>query len=142
VLDATKDAGGTLGASSAELTMAWRYGRTPAATTVRFVLRDLERAREQAYELAVRDARSRGERLARLNNVKLGRVASLQELHVSGDVGEVLQHNPWNEDGAPAVQRDEISTDNLADIPVSVRLMVRFEIDAAAPQPVASGESK
>jgi uncharacterized protein len=146
VIDATKDAGGSLGPSAAEMNMAWRYGRMPAGTTVRFVLRDLTRAREQAYEQAVRDARSRAERLARLNDVKLGRVTSLQELQVAGDNPEVHQrnvYNPWGgEDSGATPERDEIVNDSLADITVNVRLMVRFQIESPNAQPVAGAESK
>ncbi len=96
VLDTIKDAGGSLGPSSSETMMAMRYGRMPNGTSVKFVLRDFKRLREQAYEQAVEDARTRGSRLAKLNGVKLGQVVAVQEVHVAGDQPESnVQRTPW-----------------------------------------------
>jgi uncharacterized protein YggE len=141
VLDTIKDAGGNLGPSSSEAMMAMRYGRMPGGASVKFVLRDFKRLREQAYEQAVEDARTRGSRLAKLNGVKLGRVVAVQEVHVAGDQAEsTVQRTPWywgGETTETAHQPDEISADTLGDVPVTVRLTVRFEI----PEPDAAPAS-
>jgi uncharacterized protein len=129
VLDTIKDAGGSMGPSSSETMMAMRYGRMPSGTSVKFVLGDFKRLREQAYEQAVEDARTRGGRLAKLNGVKLGRVLAVQEVHVAGDLGgSNIQRSPWGEITETAHNSDEISADTLADVPVTVRLTVRFDI--------------
>jgi uncharacterized protein YggE len=132
VLDTAKDAGGVLGPSQAEMNMAMRYGQMPSVTTVRFALRDFKRTREQAYEAAVVDARNRATLLAKLYGVKLGRVLAVQELQVAGDKPETPQQQmPWwfggNQTEHPH-EAGEIVTDSLAEIPVNVRLAVRFEI--------------
>jgi len=127
VLDTAKDAGGALGPTAAEMNMAYRYGRMTSATSVRFVLRDFQKVRDDAYELAVADARNRGTLLARLYGVKLGRVISVQEVQVSGDNPDYGQPN-WQYVDHSDHNRNEISSDRCAEIPVNVRLMVRFDI--------------
>ncbi len=137
VLDTIKDAGGNLGPSQNEAMMAMRYGRTPGGTNVKFILGDFKRLREQAYEQAVADARLRGNRLATLSGVKLGPVLAVQEVQIAGDVVEsTAQKMPWfwgGETNETPREPDEITADSLGDLPVTVRLVVRFEI------PVATG---
>jgi hypothetical protein len=145
VLDTTKDAGGQLGPSPTEMQMGWNYGRPPQATTVKFVLRDFQDLREQAYEQAVGDARTRAQRLAKLSGVKLGRVRAVQEIQVSGDTPEMYQNNPYYYGGYPqqVIQnRNEITTDSFAEIPVNVRLMVRFDIVEADAKDAAVSKAR
>jgi uncharacterized protein YggE len=145
VLDTIKDAGGGLGPSSSEAMMAMRYGRMPSGTSVKFVLRDFKRLRELAYEQAVEDARTRGNRLAKLSGVKLGQVVAVQEVHVAGDSGEsTVQRTPWywGETGETAHEPDEISAETLGDVPVTVRLTLRFEISDADAPAKSGGTSK
>jgi uncharacterized protein YggE len=137
VLDTIKDAGGNLGPSSSDM-MAMRYGIMPSSTTVRFMVREFKRLREKAYEQAVEDARVRGSRLANLNGVKLGQVTAVHEIQVAGDAPEKpAQRMPWYWGGTTEtpVEQDEISTDLLGDVPVTVRLMVHFEIAQADAPP-------
>ncbi len=115
--------------------MAMRYGRMPNGSSVKFVLGDFKRLREQAYEQAVEDARTRGGRLAKLSGVKLGPVVAVQEVQVAGDVAEsTAQRLPWYwaETTETPKEPDEISADTLGDVPVTVRLTVRFEIPEQA----------
>ncbi len=134
LLDVAQDSGASLGPSQEEMSMAWRYGYAPATTMVRFVVRDLTALREEAYELAVADARSRAERLARLNGVKLGAVLSVQEIEVSGDdVGSYQPYYPsYN---PPSGRRDgpQITSESFAEIPFRVKLLVRFAIEPENP---------
>jgi hypothetical protein len=144
VLDTIKDAGGGLGPSSNEAMMAMRYGRMPSGSNVKFVLRDFKRLREQAYEQAVADARARGVRLARLSGVKLGQVVAVQEVQVAGDPAEPSAPKQvwyWMETQEAPRDPDEIAVEALGDVPVSVRLTVRFEI-AGADAAAQSGASK
>jgi uncharacterized protein YggE len=143
LLDAIRDAGGSVGPSSAEMNMAWRYGRMPSNQSVKFVLSDLKPLREQAYERAVADARTRGDRLARLSGIKLGRVSSVQEIHVAGDQAD-MNRGPyyfWMDQSEAPSEKDEIAVDRLKEIPVMVRLSVRFEIAGPAESP-AEGSAK
>jgi uncharacterized protein YggE len=121
--------------------MNMRFGNyTNNTAPVRFVVSDLTELREKAYELAVADARSRAGRLAKLNQVKLGRALSVQEISVAGE--QVLTNRiPGTQQSAEPVVQDEddtprITSSALASIPVQVKLMVRFAI--VAPEPATA----
>lgn len=135
LLDVAQDAGASLGPSQEEMSMAWRYGYAPAATMVRFVVRDLAALREEAYELAVADARSRAQRLARLNGVKLGQVLSVQEVEVSGDAAAASQPYYYTPYTPAATSKDgpQIASESFAEIPFRVKLLVRFAIEPENP---------
>lgn len=137
LLDTARDSGANVGPSAAELNMAYRYGRQITGGISRFVLQDFEPLREEAYKAAVADARARAERLASLNNVKLGRVVSINELAVSGDeITSNTQQNYYDpsQQGRTGEPRrgTRIETDMFSDIPIRVRLMVRFAIEEPA----------
>ncbi len=132
LLDTAKDSGAEVGPSAADINMAYRYGRQANSALVRFVVRDLDALREQAYQDAVADARARAERLAKLNGVRVGEVIGVQETQVSGDNGGVTT-NPY---GQAVVSQDKlkdqkISSDAFAEIPFRVKLLVRFAIAPA-----------
>jgi uncharacterized protein YggE len=141
LIDVAQDAGVSVGLSAADIQMRQRYGiyGTTAGTTVRFVVADLAELREKAYERAVADARDRASRLAKLNRVTLGRAVSVQEIQVAGDadssnraIGAVVVGNVQ----APvpeASAEPRIASTTLADIPVQVKLLVRFAIEPADP---------
>lgn len=134
LLDVAQDSGAAIGPSQEEMNMAWRYGFPPSNTMVRFVVRDLAALREEAYELAVADARSRAERLARLNGVKLGSVLSVQEIEVSGnDIG--AYQTPYPRYNTPGAHQDgpQITSESFAEIPFRVKLLVRFAIEPENP---------
>lgn len=132
LLDTAKDSGAAVGPSAADINMAYRYGRQANSALVRFVVRDLDALREKAYQDAVADARSRAERLAKLNGVRVGEVIGVQETQVSGDnSGQTT--NPY---GQTVVSQDKlkdqkISSDAFAEIPFRVKLLVRFAIAPA-----------
>ena len=129
LLDTAKDSGATIGPTQAEMNMAWRYGQQANSTLVRFIVRDLNKLREQAYENAVEDARARAKRLAKLNGIKLGEVLGVQEVQVSGDDQQVVT-TPWGQT-MPASKKPrepEISSEQFAEIPFRVKLLVRFGI--------------
>jgi uncharacterized protein YggE len=140
VLDAIRDAGGGSGLSRNDI-MAMRFGQMPSGTNVKFVLSDLKPLREQSYERAVADARARGDRLARLNGIKLAGVTAVQETQVAGDFPEQGSSRQifWFMDAEEEEEENEPDTivvQSLKEIPVTVRLLVRFDI-AAGTTPAA-----
>ncbi len=140
LLDIAQDAGVNVGPTAAEVMMAYRYGRQPEnAAAVRFVLDDLAELREKAYEAATEDAQARAARLAKLHKMTLGRAISIQELVVGGDVPTTTVVQPYQQASQPASvenDRPRIVSSSLAEIPVQVKLMVRF--DLAAPDPATA----
>jgi uncharacterized protein YggE len=143
LIDVAQDAGANIGLTQAEIQMRQRYGMADfSGSTVQFVVADLGEVRERAYELAVEDARSRATRLAKLNQVKLGSALSVQEIQVAGDsdasktmnlyapyVANLLQMGSATE----VSEGPRISSSSLAEIPVQVKLLVRFAIQPADP---------
>lgn len=144
LIDVAQDAGVRVGLSPAEIQMRQRYGiYFGQNSTVRFVVADLRELREKAYEAAVTDARKRAARLAKLNHVKLGPAVLVQEIKVAGDAPEKAKSaNPYlpyiisqSLAGSNPEASDEprISSPTLTDIPVQVKLLVRFSIEPADP---------
>lgn len=133
LLDTAKDSGAALGPSAEDVSMAYRYGRNPTNTIVRFVVANADRLREEAYQKAVDDARKRGERLAKLNSLKLGAVSSVQETTVSGDYNNSIRATqPWETIPDPdSTPRGEITTDSMSGASFRVVLSVRFAIETA-----------
>jgi uncharacterized protein len=128
LLDTAKDSGASVGPTQSEMQMAWRYGQQANSTLVRFIVRDLNKLREEAYENAVHDARTRAQRLAKLNGIKLGEVLGVQEVQVSGD-DQQLVTTPWGQTmPSKKAHEPEISSEQFADIPFRVKLLVRFSI--------------
>jgi uncharacterized protein YggE len=142
LIDVAQDAGVSVGLSAADIQMRQRYGMygSVAGATVRFVVADLAELREKAYERAVADARDRAGRLAKLNQVKLGRAVSVQEIQVAGDADGGLRGININMVNPGVVQPTQeataeprIASTSLAEIPVQVKLLVRFAIEPADP---------
>lgn len=140
LIDVAQDAGVNVGPTAAEIAMAYRYGRQPEnSAPVRFVLNDLAELREKAYEAAVADARERAARLAKLHHMKLGSVRSIQELAVGGDKPTTTIVNAYiyqqNAKTAQDTHTDgpRIVSPSLAEVPVQVKLMVRFAITSPDP---------
>ncbi|HEX5443893.1 MAG TPA: SIMPL domain-containing protein [Pirellulales bacterium] len=131
LLDTAKDSGASIGPTAAEMNMAWRYGQQANSTLVRFILTDLNQMREEAYQNAVNDARTRAERLAKLNGVKLGGVLGVQEISVSGDDQQTTT-TPWGQvipSGKSKNREPEVSSEQFTEIPFHVKLQVRFAIE-------------
>jgi len=129
MLDVARDTGATLGLTQAETYRNYYSGQRQTAQIVRFVIRDLNEMREQAYERAVTDARRRGERIARLSGVKLGPITSVHETQVSGDEMNYNQYQGQMLLSSSAADEPNIASDTYAEIPFRVKLLVRFAID-------------
>jgi len=140
LLDTAKDSGAALGPSDEEAAMAYRYGRTTTNTIVRFVVTGADEMREQAYQAAVKDARQRAERLAKLHSAKLGKVRSVQESFVSSDNTNQVNRQPWELQDPDVTPPGEINTENMSGAVFQVRLAVQFAIDSG--EKVAETASK
>lgn len=142
LLDVAQDAGVNVGPTAAEVMMAYRYGRQPEnAAPVRFVLDDLAELREKAYEAAAADAQARAARLAKLHRTTLGPAISIHELAVGGDspATTVVNAYAYAQGAQPVATETEgprIISSSLAEVPVQVRLMVRF--GTAPPDPATA----
>ena len=131
LLDTAKDSGATLGPSDEEVSLAYRYGRTPSTSLARFVISDSDKLKEAAYKMAAADAKSRAERLASLHGLTLGPVLSVQEVSVSGDDNIVRQQQPWELSSDPTIpNRSELTADSMSGGTFRVRLSVRFGIES------------
>lgn len=93
---------------------------------VTFVVADVAAVREEAYQKAVADARSRAERLAKLTGVKLGRVLSAAEQEVTGDQSDEL--NVYQALNMTAENRG-VTAPSTAAVPIRVKLAVVFAIN-------------
>ena len=129
LLDVARDTGANIGPSAAEMQMAYRYGRQPSEGVVRFIVEDLKELREEAYERAVADARTRAERLARLNGLALGSALSVNEVQVSGDDELTRVVQPWEVGRKGKSDEQQLESDVLAEIPFRVKLLVRFAVE-------------
>src|SRR5690606_26912063 len=130
MLDVAQDAGAGIGPSQADMSMAYRYGRATGGAIVTFVITDVAELREKAYQMAVEDAKSRAQRLARLNNLKLGPAVSVQEVLVSGESGS-RPTQPWEvQSSIVELKSGEVTSDTFSQSRFQVKLMVRFAIEA------------
>jgi uncharacterized protein YggE len=122
LLDVAQDAGAKVGGqNNMNPYYYYRFGGNPASGLVRFVLEDFDKIQEQAYEMAVADARARAERLARLSKVELGPIVAIREIVVPGD------KNAGGDDEPP---KKRLETSKFQEIPVRVELLVRFQVSA------------
>jgi uncharacterized protein len=120
LLDVAQDAGAKVGPqNNMNSYYYYRSGGNPSSGLVRFVLEDFDKLQEQAYEMAVADARTRAERLARLSKVELGPIVAIREVTVPGDKAANAEEEP---------ARKRLETSKFQEVPVRVELLVRFEV--------------
>lgn len=132
LIDAAQDSGAGLGISDSDMMMRRWYGNWQQQNhLVKFVVTNLTEIREKAYELAVSDARKRAERLARLNGVKLGSVVAIEEVE-TGPGQQMASYNYAQPHDDANHEPSELVADSLSSGKITVRLRVRFAIDAPA----------
>jgi uncharacterized protein YggE len=137
LLDVAQDAGAKVGPQNNAF-MNWRYGIESSNGLVRFVLDDFEKLEEEAYEKAIADARARAERLAKLSRVELGPVVGVREVSVPGDQASPSpapyffygMNTGGNDNEVP---KKRLESGKFQEIPVTVQLLVRFDIQSSKP---------
>jgi uncharacterized protein YggE len=135
LLDAAKDAGAKVGGGTENALLMRMMGQAASATpVVTFVVEDATSAREQAYQAAFDQAKTRAARLAKLAGRRLGRVESVEEGVESSNKGEPgVQERMITAIYGISSKSDEedsrLTSQKLADIPVRVTLRVRFAME-------------
>jgi hypothetical protein len=136
LIDTCHDAGLTLGPSGVMsfIQMQMRQQTGAGDMLVSFKIPDKTDLENQAYEKAVADAKAKAERLATLSGVKLGRVLSVEDQGAQPPqannpmeiVAEMMTDSIPQSTGES--NGKDVSSDSLREIPVSVHLLVKFEI--------------
>jgi uncharacterized protein YggE len=135
VIDTAKDAGLQVGSPPGNYIQMQIRAQTGqnGDTIVVFKIPDRSELEGQAYEKAVADARAKAERIAKLSGVKLGPVTSVQDqgAEQQGNSQQSLLAAIYGAAASTATPPDtkEVESTALTEIPVTVRLTVRFEIE-------------
>lgn len=136
VLDTAKDCGLQIGdppGNYYQMQMRAQSGQSDAI--VLFKIPDKSELESKAYEKAVADAKAKAERIAKLNGVKVGRVLAVQDLGAPGEPSSpsaiiaAMYNGAAAAAAATSTDAKEIESATLSEIPVSIRLTVRFEIE-------------
>jgi uncharacterized protein YggE len=135
VLDTGRDAGLVIGRAAPrnyyEMQMFYNSGGAQQGNLVAFKLTDTDGLREQAYKLAMEDAKKKAERLANLAGVKLGRIISVKDAVAVGGGGSAnapqMAMMAMYGVAAPPEQQ-ELTSGVFKEIAVKVNLAVQFEI--------------
>ena len=130
VIDVGRDNGLQIGPGNTnyyQMQMMMQTGQ--GMNMISFKIPDPTALREEAYKLAVADARAKAEKLASLSGVKLGRILAVQDQDVvaKNDVNTYYQMIYGYRMGQQE-QVDRLSSNVFGEIPLSVRLSVQFEI--------------
>jgi len=133
IIDTARDSGLTIGPGAMtyyQMQMAAQNGQT--MSMISFKIPDPSSLREQAYKLAIDDAKAKANRLAELSGVKLGHIISVQDQDAgkndSGIYNYYYQMAQANKDQSDA----SLSSSVFGEIPLSVHLVVQFEIEKQA----------
>ena len=131
IVDAGRDAGLQVGPAPAQnyYQMQMQAQSGTGASIVTFELPDKSQAEQEAYQKAIEDARTKAQRIADLSGIKLGRVLSVTDQETAGNAIA----NPYINIPAPPDDK-QLQTAALTEIPVTVRLVVRFDIDSSGSQ--------
>lgn len=135
ILDTAKDSGASASPSAQSTMMAMMLGGrgNSSQSLVTFVLNDAAEVREQAYQKAFEQARSRARRLATLAGAELGAVLSVQEGPPAPKGAKSVQESMMSAIygiGANKSDSDDmrVTSDKFGEIPVRVTLQIRFAI--------------
>jgi hypothetical protein len=127
IVDVIKDAGATIGPGPKSIMEIQLAGSKPGNLAT-FKLSNPEAARQQAYEVALKQARAKAGRLAELAGVNLGDIVSIRETApvAKDDSGGASAYLALL--GAAASRAPEFTSTELHSIPVAVNLSVQFAI--------------
>jgi hypothetical protein len=130
VLDTAKDAGLTIGNGEPR---GFNYNNPMVANSlITFKVTDTTALRQAAYKQAMDDAKTKAQRLADLAGVKIGKIISVRDASNSPS-GVLRVENP--EGPSPILKpsesdvSNELSSNVLGDIPLTVAVTVQFEIE-------------
>jgi len=128
VIDTGRDAGLQIGPATPtnyyQMQMMQQSGQGQGM--LQFKIGDSTEQREQAYKVAMEDAKKKAQRLADLAGVKLGRIVSVQDsAPVRGDNAAMMQ---WMAMNGGQSDPTDLTSQLLADITLKVTLTVQFEI--------------
>ena len=129
ILDAGRDAGITLGGKGGTPQYNPFTGgfNNSSSTLARFRLSDVEGARQKAFEDAMKNASRQGERLAKLANLKLGKVQAIHESSAPATNVQQRQYNPYMMMPSDSEEEAELFTSSsLQEITVSATIDVEF----------------
>jgi uncharacterized protein YggE len=129
IVDVAKDAGVIMGPGPMSL-IEMQLSRGKPAALATFKLSNTDALRHQAYEAALKQARTKAEGLAQLAGVELGDIVSVREVEpVSKDDNKSTGIAPFfGLLGAASSDQPEYTSTELKSIPVTVNLSVRFQI--------------
>ena len=126
VIDTGRDAGLQIGPPTPMnyYQMQQMMNNGQGMTMLEFKLGDPVKPRQEAYKLAMDDAKAKAKNLADLAGVKLGKIVSVHD-------GGVMPQQNVNQyyNGMPQPDPSELGSQMLTDIPVKVVLTVQFEIE-------------
>ena len=133
LIDVGRDNGLTIGPGNLNYyqVQVMMQGRGEGLSMIAFKIPDASALREQAYKLAIEDARSKSARLADLAGVKLGRILSVRDQDAppagKNDLTSFYyaMYGMTQPKGEPDVG---LSSNVFGEIPLTVRLNVEFEI--------------
>jgi uncharacterized protein YggE len=134
LLDTGRDAGLVIGRTPPrnyyEMQMYYNNGGASQGNLVSFKLVDTDGLREQAYKMAMDDAKKKAERLANLAGVKLGRILSVKDAVAVGGNNSNNGQMAWMAMYGVAMQpeQNELTSNVFKEISVKVNLAVQFEI--------------
>jgi uncharacterized protein YggE len=127
IIDVAKDAGFVVGPSNIQNIYEQRTGQQP--TLVTFKLPDAGNLRDKAFKAAIEDAKAKGQKIAEVSGVKLGRILSITQMGAGSDstTNSVLQMI-YGIASKTADADKGIAGPNSADLRVRVSVQAVFEI--------------
>jgi uncharacterized protein YggE len=130
IIDAGRDAGLAIGPGSMtiyQMQIAAQSGQS--MSMISFRIPDPSSLREQAYKLAIDDAKAKAGRLADLSGVKLGHIVSVQDEDTSKNDANIYNYYYQMAQASKDQNDQSLSSNVFGDIPLSVHLVVQFEIE-------------
>jgi uncharacterized protein YggE len=130
IIDTSRDAGLSIGPGAMtiyQMQMATQNGQS--LSMISFKIPDPSSLREEAYKLAIDDAKQKAEKLAELSGVKLGHILAVQDQDAGKN--DPNMYNYWYQMAqANKDQTDQsLSSNVFGDIALSVHLVVQFGIE-------------
>lgn len=131
VVDTAREAGLQVGDTPSNYIQAQLQAQTgPSADTIAiFKVPNRSELEAQAYEKAVADARAKAERIAKLSGVKLGRVLLVQDQATAQEGNQSLLSAVYGAAISATPGTKEVESPAMAEVPVTVRITVKFEIE-------------